>query len=116
MSGPVFKPPEREYNPAKITTRSIVSHRTGRGVVVIEWNREGGQFDPEDARQFAHTLLRECDNAETDAFLYSHFKDFLNDSQLAVLISEYRRHRAELEQRAGLRKLGRDEIPEEDRR
>jgi hypothetical protein len=115
MNGPFFKP--RVRDPHVIHTHSIVSHGTGRGVVVIEWNRESGQFDPEDARQFAHTLLRECDNAETDAFLFSHFKSAvgLEDAQLAMLITEYRKHRANLERLAGLRKST-DEIPEDDRR
>jgi hypothetical protein len=99
-----------------IHTRSIVSHRTGRGVVVVEWNGQGGQFDPEDARVFAQTILRECDNAETDAFLYSHFKEFgFNDGQLAVLITEFRKYRARLEQRAGLRPTGQP-VPADDAR
>ncbi len=115
MSAPKFVPPEIPHDPARIWTRSIVSHRTRRGIVVIDWGDQHGQFDPEDARVFAHTILRECDNAETDAFLYSHFKEFLNDQQLAVLITEYRKNRARLEQAAGLRKTP-DELPEEDAR
>ncbi len=115
MSTPKFVPPDLPRDPAHIWTRSIVSHRTGRGVVVVNWGDQSGQFDPEDARVFAHTILRECDNAETDAFLYNHFKEFLNGNQLAVLLTEYRKHRARLEQAAGLRKTG-DEIPDEDAR
>ena len=100
-------------------TRSIVSHRTGRGVVVLEWNGQQGQFDPEDVRTFAHTLLREADNAETDAFLVtSFFKDKVqaDTHALAGLISDFRNYRAKLEQLAGLRKPGRDDIPEDDAR
>jgi hypothetical protein len=116
MSKPIFVPPERKRDPALIETHSIVSHRTGRGIVVIGWNNEEGQFDPEDARAFAHRILREADIAETDAFLYNHFKQFgFKDGQLAVLITEFRKHRAHLEQRAGLRPTGQP-IPEEDRR
>lgn len=100
-----------------IHSHSIVSHRTGRGIVVIEWGGEGGQFDPEDARKFAHTLLREADNAETDAFVYSEFKKFLDPHQLAALITNFRTERARLEMAAGLRRKDQgDEIPEDDRR
>jgi len=113
---PKYIPRKRTPDPAVINTHSIVSHRTGRGVVVFEWNNETGQFDPEDARVFAHTILRECDNAETDAFIYSHFKEFLNPHQLAALITSVREERAKREQLAGLRRKGLDEIPEDDRR
>jgi hypothetical protein len=116
---PKFEPRSRSKDPLVISTSSIVSHRTGRGVVVIGWGQMVGQFDPEDARRFAHTLLREADNAETDAFLYSHFKCGLGltNKQLAVLLTEFRVQRAKLEQLAGLRSKERgDEIPEDDRR
>jgi hypothetical protein len=117
MSEPVWKPRERKPDPAMIHSHSIVSHRTGRGVVVIEWGDMGGQFDPEDARTFAHTLLREADNAETDAFVYSEFNKFLNPNQLGALITEFRTARARREQLAGLRRKDRgDEIPEDDKR
>jgi hypothetical protein len=117
VSEPKFIPPEPKRDPRVIETRSIVSHRTGRGVVIVEWNNEAGEFDPEDARAFAHCILREADIAETDAFLYSHFKEFgaFNNQQLAFLITGFRKHRARLEQLAGLRPTG-QEIPEEDRR
>ena len=116
MNPPFFKPRERIRDPHVIHTHSIVSHRTGRGVVVIEWNRESGQFDPEDARKFAMTILRECDNAETDAFIYSHFKGVgLEGALLGSLITEYRKYRANLERLAGVRSP-KDEIPEDDRR
>ena len=103
-----FVPQEYPPDPRTIHTHSIVSHRTGRGVVVIQWNEEAAQFDPEDARVFAQTILRECDNAETDAFLYSYFKvqAGLTAKQLAHLIVDYRAHRAKLEQAAGLRPTG----------
>ena len=104
-------PPE----PGMMRTASIVSHRTGRGVVVIEWGGEKGQFDPEDARVFAHTLLREADNAETDAFVYSEFQKFLDPAQLGVLITNFRTERARREMLAGLRsKAAGDDIPEDD--
>jgi hypothetical protein len=118
MSDPVWNPRERVKDPAVIHTHSIVSHRTGRGIVVIEWGEMGGQFDPEDARVFAHTILRECDNAETDAFIYGFMKDNLEASPqaLGAVITELRTERAKREQLAGLRKKGIDEIPEDDRR
>jgi hypothetical protein len=118
MSDPVWKPRERVKDPAVIHTHSIVSHRTGRGIVVIEWGEMGGQFDPEDARVFAHTILRECDNAETDAFVYSFMKDKVNADPhvIAGFITDLRSERAKREQLAGLRKKGIDEIPEDDRR
>jgi hypothetical protein len=59
--------------------------------------------------------LREADNAETDAFVYSEFSKFLGPTQLGVLITEFRTQRARREQAAGLRRAS-DEIPEEDRR
>ncbi len=101
-----------------IKTHSIVSNRTHKGVVVISWGEISGQFDPEDARQFAHAILRECDNAETDAFLYQFGRAELEDERAAhVLITEYRKHRARLEQLAGLRrKETGSEIPPEERR
>ncbi len=104
-------------DPAIITTRSIVSHRTRRGVVIVEWGSMSGQFDPEDARAFAHTLLREADNAETDSFLFDWVKNFANEQAATGMVVEYRAHRARLEQLAGLRKLETgSEIPPEDRR
>ena len=89
----------------------------GRGVVVIEWNAESGQFDPEDARVFAHRLLREADNAETDAWLYNFFRTRveLDANRLGQFITDFREARAKREMNAGLR-TERDEIPEEDRR
>ena len=115
---PTFVPRERSRDdPARINTHSILSHRTGRGVVVIEWGEMTGQLDPEDARQFAHVLLRMADCAESDAFVYQHFKQFLDDNQLAVLITEFREDRARLEMAAGVRSKSQgDEIPEDDRR
>lgn len=117
---PKWIPRKHTPDPAMLHTHSIVSHRTGRGVVVIEWNNEVGQFDPEDARTFAHTLLREADNAETDAFVYQFLKDKIglehNPAALGAVITELRTERARNEQRAGLRRRGIDEIPEDDRR
>jgi hypothetical protein len=115
MADPKFVPREFPKDPNRIWSNSIVSHRTGRGVVSIHWGEMAGQFDPEDVRVFAHTLLREADNAETDAFVYSEFQKFLNPPQLAVLITEFRKARARREQLAGLRsKREGDEVPEDD--
>lgn len=116
MSEPKFVKPDVPKDPGLIHTRSIVSHRTGRGAVVIEWNDEAGQFDPEDARRFALTILRECDNAETDAFLYSFMKDKVQAEPwvLAGIITDYRKYRAQLEQLAGLRPG--QPVPEDDAR
>lgn len=101
-----------------IHTHSIVSHRTKRGVVVVEWGSMAGQFDPEDARVFAHTLLREADNAETDAFLYETLADKIKAPPHVIggFLEEFRKDRARREQLAGLRAKGKDEIPEDDRR
>jgi hypothetical protein len=61
--------------------------------------------------------MREADNAETDAFVYSEFGKILKPSQLAVLITTFREERARREQAAGLRRAADgDEIPEDDRR
>lgn len=106
-------------DPAIITTKSIVSHRTKRGVVVLEWGDMAGQFDPEDARQFAHTILRECDNAETDSFMYEFLvRTVAVDHHAALtMLVEYRAHRARLEQRAGLRRAETgSEVPPEEAR
>ena len=95
----------------KIWTHSIVSSRTRRGIVIIEWGDKAGQFDPEDARAFAHTILREADNAETDAFLFNHLQEVGVAEHVVVgFVAEYRKHRARLEQLSGLRKTT-DEIP-----
>lgn len=101
-----------------IKTHSIVSNRTHKGIVVIAWGKIAGQFDPEDARQFAYAILRECDNAETDAFLFSFIKKEMVSEQAAwVMMTEYRKHRARLEQLAGLRRKDTgSEIPPEDAR
>jgi hypothetical protein len=116
---PKWIPRERKRDPDVIHTHSIVSHRTGRGVVVVEWGEMGAQFDPEDARVFAHTLMREADNAETDAFVYSILKDKVGAEPHVIggFISEFRAERARREMAAGLRrKADGDEIPEDDRR
>jgi hypothetical protein len=114
---PKWIPRERKRDPDVIHTHSIVSHRTGRGRVVVEWGEMVAQFDPEDARVFAHTLMREADNAETDAFVFSEFQKFLAPAQMGVLITSLREERARREQAAGLRrKADGDEIPEDDRR
>ncbi|HTA46361.1 MAG TPA: hypothetical protein VK789_28155 [Bryobacteraceae bacterium] len=117
MTEPKFLPRKHPKDPRDIWTHSIVSHRTGRGFVVVEWNNEVGQFDPEDARHFAHTLMREADNAETDAWVYSLLKDKLklDDHMMAAIITDFRTDRARLEQLAGLRTT-KDDLPEEDRR
>jgi hypothetical protein len=115
MSEPKYAPRDFPKDPGKVWSNSIVSHRTGRGAVVLHWGEQAGQFDPEDVRVFAHTLLREADNAETDAFVYSEFKKFLDPPQLAVLITNFRTERARREQLAGLRKKSEgDEVPEDD--
>jgi hypothetical protein len=116
---PKWIPRERKRDPAIIHTHSIVSHRTARGIVVIEWGDMGGQFDPEDARVFAHTLLREADNAETDATLYSFLKNKLQAEPHVIggVMTDFRTERARREQAAGLRRAADgDEIPEDDRR
>lgn len=118
MSEPKWIPREREKRDDILHTHSIVSSRTKRGVVVVEWGDMAGQFDPEDARVFAHTLLREADNAETDAFLFEIMTDKVKAPPHVVggFLEEFRRDRAQREQRAGLRKKGVDEIPEDERR
>lgn len=116
---PQWIPRERKPDPAVIHTHSIVSHRTGRGIVVVEWGDMAGQFDPEDARVFAHALMREADNAETDAFVYSFLKDKIGaePNVIGAIITDFRAERARREQAAGLRKKSQgDEIPEDDRR
>jgi hypothetical protein len=117
VADPKFVPQEFPRDPNIIHTHSILSHRNTRGYVVVTWNGETAQFDPEDARAFAHTILRECDNAETDAFLYGFLKVNVEADarMLAILITEYRKYRAKLEQNAGLRPTGQP-VPEEDRR
>lgn len=109
--------PDKPKDPSTIVTRSLVSAKTHRGIVVIEWGDKQGQLDPEDARRFAYTILREADNAETDSFMYKHFVEQLKVEPQAVwvLMTEYRKHRARLEQLAGVRTTG-DEIPKEDAR
>lgn len=119
MSEPKYIPRPRNPDPAVIHTHSIISHRTGRGIVVIEWGEMQGQFDPEDARVFAHTLLREADNAETDAFVYHIMKDKVQAEPHVIggFISEFREERARREMAAGLRRKSEgDEVPEDDRR
>jgi hypothetical protein len=119
MSEPKWVPRERKPDPAVIQVHSIVSHRTSRGIVVVEWGEMAGQFDPEDARVFAHSLLREADNAETDAFIYHMMKNKVQAAPHVIggLISEFREERARREQLAGLRKKSEgDEIPEDERR
>jgi len=96
-----------------IWTRSIVSAGSLRGTVEIQWGALCAQFDPEDARQLAHTLLREADNAETDSFLFDFFKKESNPELAQLLTVRYREHRGKLEQLAGVRKAG-DEIPLDD--
>lgn len=117
MSEPKFVKRESPRRPEVINTHSIISHRTGRGIVVVEWNNEEGQFDPEDARKFAHEILREADNAETDVFLYQFFKDKLelDPHRLAQFITDFRNDRARREQAAGLRRTGQP-VPEDDAR
>lgn len=114
---PKFVPEDHVKDPHSMWTHSIVSAATARGIVVIEWNKEKGQFDPEDARRFAHAILREADNAETDAWFYTMMKNKLkvDNETMAVIITDFRADRAKREQLAGLRRVP-DEIPEEDRR
>jgi hypothetical protein len=116
---PKWIPRERKRDPSIIETHSIVSHRTARGVVVIEWGDMGGQFDPEDARAFAHRLLREADNAETDAFVYDVLKNKVKADPHVIggFLTEFRTDRARREMAAGFRRASEgDEIPEDDRR
>lgn len=117
MPDPKFVKQERGPDPGMIHTHSIVSHRTGRGIVVVEWNGQAGQFDPEDARVFAHTILRECDNAETDAFLLQFLQQKIGLDLPAVfgVLVEFRRERARREQLAGLRPTGQP-VPDDDAR
>jgi hypothetical protein len=97
-------------------THSIVSHRTKRGMVMVEWLGDTAQFDPEDARRFAHVILRECDNAETDAFVYEFVTGLeVTDEAAWAMISGLRTHRARLEQAAGLRPTGQP-VPDDDAR
>jgi len=115
MPDPKFIRRDHPKDPSIISSHAIVSHRTGRGIVEINWNNEGGQFDPEDARRFAHELLRQADIAETDAFLYQFFKEKIgiDDGRLGQFITDFRNHRAKLEQIAGLRPTGQP-VPEDD--
>jgi hypothetical protein len=116
---PKWIPKQPKRDPAIIQTHSIVSHRTARGIVVIEWGDMGGQFDPEDARIFAHRLLREADNAETDAFIYDVLKNKVEAPAHVIggFLTQFREDRARREQAAGLRRAADgDEIPEVDRR
>lgn len=119
MSEPKWVPRERKRDPSMIHTHSIVSHRTKRGIVVIEWGDMAGQFDPEDARVFAHTLLREADNAETDAYMYEFLVDKIKADPhvIGAVVSDFRAERARREMAAGLRKKSEgDEVPEDERR
>jgi hypothetical protein len=102
-----------------ITTGSLVSSETRRAAVWIRWGPMTGQFDPEDARAFAWTLLRTAANAEADAMFYSALRERTGVPESIALsaLAQLRAHRAGLEQLAGLRRLPEsDEIPEPDGR
>lgn len=98
-------PRDRPSEGKAIQTNSIISDRTKRGMVNVFWDEKKAQFDPEDARRFAHTLMREADNAETDAQLFGLFTQKLNltDAHAYRILYEFRLARARREQNAGLR-------------
>lgn len=65
---------EDSLNRDAIFVSSIVSHRTGEGIVQIQWGGHGGQMSIDEARQMGQQFLEAAEGAETDALILRMFQ------------------------------------------
>lgn len=75
---------------------SMYGQKTRQPIVVLTMPAgETLQMQPEEAREIAGNILQAAEAAETDAFIYEHFKAVarLTDDQCAVLLNEFRKDR-----------------------
>src|SRR5687768_17608912 len=64
---------DQEKSDGMIWVKSLVSHRTGEGVVEFTWGEKRAQLTCEEARRHALGVLECAEAAETDAFIVEFF-------------------------------------------
>jgi hypothetical protein len=82
--------------PMTIQTRSIVSGRDYRPIVVVEWGEQEAQLSPGEARDFAERVRLVADAAESDAFIFEFVTKELHvnsEGAAAVVLHNFREFR-----------------------
>jgi hypothetical protein len=86
-------PADQYLDPDILSVESIVSSKTGEGMVMIRWFTHISQLAIEDAREMAFTLLEACEFAKSDAFLVEFLKERIkiNDPEaICRILLEFR--------------------------
>jgi hypothetical protein len=69
---------------------SLVSQKTGEGVVELQWGEKQAQLSIQEAREHALGVLEVAEAAETDAFIVEFFEQELKvprENALALLVN-----------------------------
>jgi len=64
--------------------QSLVSQRTGEGVVEMQWGDKKAQFTADEAREQGHSFLECAEAAETDAFMVEFFESIGGNRENAI--------------------------------
>lgn len=82
-----------------IHVTSLVSHRTGKGMVHLSTARNEAQLTPAEARHLAQSLIEAAEAAEQDAFMVHFFTTVagFTQSEAAAILMQFRDARQHLE-------------------
>lgn len=82
-----------------INVTSLVSHRTGQGMVQLSTARNEAQLTPAEARHLAQSLIEAAEAAEQDAFLVHFFTTVAGFTQpeAAAILVQFRELRDQQE-------------------
>lgn len=84
-----------------IWVETLVSQRTGEGLVQIAWYDHSAQMTPAEARGLAQQLQEAAAVTETDAFLvhFAETKVGMPKEEACMILNEFRKYRAEQEEK-----------------
>lgn len=71
-------------NPDAIMVGSIISNRTGKGLVQMEWAGKTVQLSTTEARTLAGQIFEAAECAESDQIMYAVGMEINNDQQMAL--------------------------------
>lgn len=84
-----------EQAPPNLVISSVVSGRTRKPYVQLQWGEERGQLTPAEAVEHATKIIRAAESALSDAFLVNFFSEKLDIApELALgVLADFRRYR-----------------------
>ncbi len=92
-----------------IFINSVVSERDFRPFVQLKWGENSCQMTPNESRQHAYNILLAAEAAESDSAMVNFLKEKVGldeKSNIAAILSDFRRFREIFEIREGQNRLG----------